>query len=122
MLSNISFCSCRILSGDETSSMRQCMTFSFTDRALKMFSPAFLRRISTLEKNADCEGDGFEIGRLEDGKPRLAKIRKLDDNLYRIPTNQLDSFVRFLFKYLPAEIMLPSSNGPQSPECDCALD
>ena len=122
MLHNISFCTCRVLSGDENSPMRQCMTFSFTDRALKMFSPAFLRRISTLAKNVDCEDDGFEIGRMTDGKPRLAKIRKLDDNLWRIPTNQLDSFARFLFKYLPAEIMLPSSNAPQPPECDCALD
>jgi hypothetical protein len=120
MLTNITFCTSRATSGDDLAEMNQCMTFSFSERALKMFSPAFLRRISTDQKHSDNEPDGFEIGVTEDDTPRLAKIRRLDENLWRIPTNQLDAFVRFLFKYLPAEVLLPGQATPEPPGCDCA--
>ena len=120
MLTNISFCTSKATNEDENANMHQCMTFSFTERALKMFSEAFLRRISTTEKHSDFEDDGFQIGESEDGRPRLVKIRRLDDNLYRLPTQHIDAFIRFLFKYLPAEVLLPCHGMPAPPECDCA--
>ena len=120
MLTNISFCTSKSTSEEENADMHQCMTFSFSDRALKMFSEAFLRRISTTNVHSDYEDDGFQIGETKEGKPRLARVRRLDDNLWRIPTLHIDPFIRFLFKYLPAEVLLPGHGKPEPPACDCA--
>ena len=120
MLTNISFCTSKATNETDIADMHQCMTFGFTERALKMFSEAFLRRISTTNKHSEQDDDGFQIGDTKDGKPRLMKIRRLGDNLYRLPTQHIDPFIRFLFKYLPAEVLLPCHGKPSPPECDCA--
>ncbi|MFC1554653.1 hypothetical protein ACFL7D_08470 [candidate division KSB1 bacterium] len=101
MLENIKFCSCTHLDIDEARES-QCMFFSFTERARKILSDEFMYQITdtSSEDNFDKTGIPPEEGEASNGGKPL--IKRLEDNYFRIPTQHVHSFVKCLFKYLPA--------------------
>lgn len=104
MICNIKFCSCCLLKIKEARES-QCMFFSFTDRAKKSLSEEFLNQITdgTPEENLDKTGIPLSDSLFHDQtNGDRVFIKKVDEDTYRLPTKYVDSFIRCLFKYLPA--------------------
>ena len=101
MLENISFCSCCHLGINEARET-QCMFFSFTERAKKVLSEEFLYQITEGTPEEDLNNPGIPVKEGEHSSLNKVFIKKLEGNYYRIPTKYIDSFIRCLFKYLPA--------------------
>lgn len=101
MLKNISFCSCCHLEIDEARET-QCMFFSFTVRAKKVLSEEFLYQITEGTPEEDLVNTGIPVKESDQSNGNKVFIKKLEENYYRIPTKYIDSFIRCLFKYLPA--------------------
>lgn len=101
MLENISFCSCCHIEIDEARET-QCMFFSFTERAKKVLSEEFLCQITEGTPEENLVNTGIPVKGDDKSNGNKVFIKKLEKNYYRIPTKYIDSFIRCLFKYLPA--------------------
>ncbi|RKY89017.1 hypothetical protein DRQ09_02045 [candidate division KSB1 bacterium] len=102
MITSIKFCYCSKIDVDGEKDY-SCMFFQFTQRAKKILSKEFLDKITLLNKTDESNKPGIECN----NENRRVFIRKLDDNLYRIPVKDLDCFLKCLFKYLPAKYQSP---------------
>ena len=120
MLKDIRFCTCRSFDAADDVPMNQCITFAFTERAQNILSAELLERIATDLRTVESAKQGFPVGTDAQGNPRFARIRRLDQNLWRLPTRYLDAFIRFLFQYLPAEPVPGNGSGKGRHECDCS--
>ena len=101
MLRVLRFCSCTKVDKNSLNDETRCMVFSFTPRALKILSKDFLETI-TGEQGKEV---GIEID--ENKSAKIIHIKKIDTNLYRIPTKYVDPFIKLLFKYLPGHFHSP---------------
>ena len=99
MLQVIKFCACSKVNKEEVEEDLQCMIFSFTPRALKILSDDFLKMVSG-EKGEEV---GIEYNGTDEKK--IVHIKKIDTNLYKIPTRYIDSFITCLFKFLPGHFI-----------------
>lgn len=105
MMKDIKFCSCSAFE-DDGDKLKQCMLFSFTDRALKMLSDGLLKQITETDEKGNSS-TGIYAGLEENGEEKYVKIHKIAENRWRIPTVYIDHFIRLLFKYLPAYYISP---------------
>lgn len=101
MIENISFCSCCRLDKDEAKET-QCMFFGFSDRAKKALSEEFLYQITEGNPEENRRKTGISLSDDDQSDGHQVFITKLEENYYRIPTVYVDSFIRCLFKYIPA--------------------
>ncbi len=114
MLENIRFCFCF---GPDLDSKKEkrCMTFSFTERASKILTEDFLSQITYTSPEENKGKTGIPLEDHENDREKVF-IKRLEDNLYRISTKDIDPFIRCLFKYLPATFV-PNDAQKQRPIC-----
>ncbi|MCP4723387.1 MAG: hypothetical protein GY863_00045 [bacterium] len=114
MLENIRFCFCF---GHDLDSKKEkrCMTFSFTERAAKILTDDFLSQITYTSPEENKTKTGIPLEEHENNRDKVF-IRKLDDNVYKISTKDIDPLIRCLFKYLPATFV-PNDSQKQNPIC-----
>jgi len=116
MLDNIRFCYCARLDQEEEDA-RQCMFFSFTNRAKKVLSEEFLSEISSSTPEENLNKTGIPLISREVSNGDKVFITEVDKNRYRIPSRYIESFIRCLFKYLPAYYVSPDELG-KNYNCD----
>ncbi len=113
MLENIRFCFCFSPDLDDEKEKR-CMTFSFTERARKTLTFDFLYQITLSDSEEDESKTGIPLTNNEKEYLEKTFVKKLDENLYRIPVKYMDPFIRCLFKYLPATFVPVEENSRQT--------
>jgi len=116
MLENIRFCYCSRIGMDDEKA-KQCMFFGFTSRAQKMLSENFLFQITDTSPEENINKVGIPLLSTEVKNGNKVFIKKLESNLYRIPTRYIEPFIRCLLKYLPAYYVSPEDRD-DSLHCD----
>ena len=116
MLDNIRFCYCSRIDSEEDKAS-QCMFFGFTERARKILTDEFLFEITDTSPEENLQKSGIPLLEKEINNGDKVFIKKVDGNLYRIPTRFIEPFIRCLFKYLPAYYVSPGEHD-SSDYCD----
>lgn len=115
MLEGMKFCYCFGVDQSPEKEKR-CITFNFTDRALKILTKDFIFQITITTPKEDSLKTGIPIVNLP-GHPKKVLLTQLDKNVYRISIIYLDSLIRCLFKYLPATYVEGETTTEYYPTC-----